>query len=73
MKQLDKTSVTHVLAKWIVDSRWDDIDATVKASAASSLMNWFACALGGANSSDTNRLIQALTPFGHGCCTNHWS
>jgi len=63
---LDPTSPTHQLAQWVVDSQWGDIDEVTKNSALSSWINWFACALGGANSPDSDRLIQGLAPFGKG-------
>ncbi len=66
MKLLDETSPTHVLAQWVVDSQWADIDVITKTSVASSWMNWLACALGGAGNPDSDRLIRALAPFGHG-------
>ena len=66
MKSLYKTSPTHVLIEWVLDSQWADIDQATQSAVASSWMNWLACALGGANRSDTDRLIQALAPFGHG-------
>ena len=66
MNSLDLTSPTHQLAQWVVDSQWGDIDEDTKNSASSSWINWFACALGGANSLDSELLIQALAPFGQG-------
>ena len=66
MKMLDDTSPTHTLAQWVVDSKWADIDVATKTSVAASWMNWLACALGGAGSPDSDRLIRALMPFGHG-------
>ena len=66
MSGLDLNSPTHQLAQWVVDSQWGDIDEAAKNLASSSWINWFACALGGANSPDSDRLIQALAPFGKG-------
>jgi 2-methylcitrate dehydratase PrpD len=66
MKLLDTSSPTHVLAQWVVDSQWTEIDETTKRAAASSWMNWLACALGGASSHESDRLIRALAPFGQG-------
>lgn len=66
MKLLGDTSPTHALVQWVVDSQWADIDVSTKTSVASSWMNWLACALGGANSPDADRLIRALAPFGRG-------
>jgi len=66
MKLLDTSSPTHVLAQWVVDSQWTEIDETTQKAVASSWMNWLACALGGANSQESDRLIRALAPFGQG-------
>jgi len=66
MKMLDDSSPTHALVKWVVDSQWADIDVITKKSVAHSWMNWLACALGGASSPASERLIRALAPFGHG-------
>ena len=66
MKLLDGSSPTHVLAQWAVDSKWADVDAATQSSAASSWMNWFACALGGAGDPALDRLLLALAPFGRG-------
>ena len=63
---MDQTSPTQKLAKWVVDSQWADVDLNTKSSVASSWMNWLACALGGANSPESDRLIRALAHFGHG-------
>ena len=64
--KMDEASPTQKLVQWVVDSQWADIDVSIKTSVASSWMNWLACALGGANSPDSDRLIRALAPFGHG-------
>ncbi len=66
MKRVDETSPTQKLVQWVVDSQWADVDVTTKTSVTSSWMNWLACALGGAGSTDSDRLIRALAPFGHG-------
>ena len=66
MKWMDETSSTQKLAKWVVDSQWADVDVNTKSAVASSWMNWLACALGGANSPESDRLIRALAHFGHG-------
>ena len=63
---MDETSPTQKLAKWVVDSQWADVDVNTKSSVASSWMNWLTCALGGANSPDSDRLIRALAPFAQG-------
>ncbi len=59
-------SPTYALAQWVVDSQWADVDVSTKTSAAASWMNWLGCALGGANSPESDRLIRVLAPFGHG-------
>ena len=66
MTLLDGASPTHALAQWAVESKWANVDVATQSSAASSWMNWFACALGGARDPALDRLILALTPFGRG-------
>ena len=66
MKLLDGASPTHALAQWAVESKWTDVDAATRSSAASSWVNWFACALGGAGDPALDRLLLALAPFGRG-------
>lgn len=63
MIDADTHSPTHLLANWVVGSRWQDIDASVKHSVARSLLNWLGCALGGANSTDVDSLLKALQPL----------
>ena len=66
MKWMGETCPTQKLVQWVVDSQWADVDITTKTSVASSWMNWLACALGGASSPESDRLIQSLAPFGQG-------
>lgn len=66
MKLLDGASPTHALAQWAVESKWADVDAATRSSAASSWLNWFACALGGAGDPALDRLLSSLAPFGRG-------
>jgi 2-methylcitrate dehydratase PrpD len=56
-------SPTRLLADWVVDSKWQDIDAGVKKAAARSLLNWLGCALGGASDIAVDRLVNALNPL----------
>ena len=44
---LHNPGVTEVLAKFVVDTRWDDLPAPVIHQAKRSLMNFFAVALTG--------------------------
>jgi 2-methylcitrate dehydratase PrpD len=66
MTLLDASSPTHALAQWVVDAKWSDVDAATRASVASSWLNWFACALGGAGDPALHKLILALAPWGRG-------
>jgi 2-methylcitrate dehydratase PrpD len=66
MKWMDETSPTQKLVQWVVDSQWADVDLNTQTSVASSWMNWLACALGGANSPESDQLIRALAPFAQG-------
>lgn len=59
-------SATQALARWVVGSRWADVDGAAKAAAASSWMNWLGCALGGAADPAVDRLLLALTSLTQG-------
>ena len=57
------TEVTRHLAKWVVDSKFADIPASVRQSGVRSLLNWMGCAVGGSRHETIDRAIAALKPF----------
>ena len=59
----DHTGVTGTLARFIVQSRYEDIPAPVRHEAARAVLNWLGCAIGAANHETINRAWAALAPF----------
>lgn len=55
--------VTRNLAEWIVALRSQDIPDAVKAEGLRTFVNWFGCAIGGANHVTADNAIKALAPF----------
>ncbi len=56
--------VTRQLARFVVQSRSDDIPAAARREATRSLVNWLGCALGGSGHDAVERALCALQPFG---------
>jgi 2-methylcitrate dehydratase PrpD len=42
-----KVEVTRTLARFVVDSRWEDVPPAARREATRSICNWLACAIGG--------------------------
>lgn len=57
------TDVTAALARFIVDSRPDDIPAGVRHETARAIVNWTGCAVGGAGHETITRALTAIAPF----------
>ena len=55
--------VTRVLAKFLVDAKWEDMSASLRHEARRALLNWCGCALGGCRDEAVERSIAALAPF----------
>ena len=55
--------VTRQLAKFLVDSKWEDMPAPLRHEARRALLNWSGCALGGCRDKAIERAIAALAPF----------
>ena len=55
--------VTRALARFVVESRFDDIGSAVRHEAERSLVNWVGCALGGARHDAIAAALAALAPF----------
>ena len=56
--------ITRKLARFVVDSRSDDIPDAARREATRSLVNWLGCALGGSGHDAVSRALAALQPFG---------
>jgi 2-methylcitrate dehydratase PrpD len=61
---LDSSSPTHALARWAVQSRWQDLPEATRTAGRRAWLNWWACALGGARDPEVERLLQALQSLG---------
>jgi 2-methylcitrate dehydratase PrpD len=63
---LHNPGVTEVLAKFVVDTRWDDLPPQVTHQAKRSLMNFFAVALTGCRDQTFEIALQTLAAFSGG-------
>jgi 2-methylcitrate dehydratase PrpD len=63
---LHNPGVTEVLAKFVVDTRWDDLPAQVTHQAKRSLMNFFAVALTGCRDPIFETMLATLAAFSGG-------
>lgn len=55
--------VTATLARFVVQSRFEDIPAPVRHEAARAMLNWLGCALGAARHETIDNAVAALSPF----------
>ena len=55
--------VTRILARYIVNAKWEEVPEPVRREAARTLLNWTGCALGGARSDAVGIAISALSPL----------
>jgi 2-methylcitrate dehydratase PrpD len=55
--------VTRILARYLVQSRWEDIPERVRHEASRALLNWLGCAVGACRHETVERAIKALRPF----------
>jgi 2-methylcitrate dehydratase PrpD len=60
---MTEVPVTRNLAEWIVALRPQDIPDAVRAEGLRTFVNWFGCAIGGADHVTADRAIAALSPF----------
>ena len=63
---LHNPGVTEVLAKFVVDTRWDDLPPQVTHQAKRSLMNFFAVALTGCRDQTFETALASLAMFSGG-------
>ena len=55
--------VTHTLAKYLVEARYEDLPAAVRKEALRTLLNWVGVALGGSRHETIDIAVAALSPF----------
>jgi 2-methylcitrate dehydratase PrpD len=54
---------TRTLARYVVDSRGEDIPAAMRHEAARALVNWAGCAIGASRHETVENTLAALMPF----------
>jgi 2-methylcitrate dehydratase PrpD len=57
------SDVTQTLARWVVQSRIDDLPAAVRKEGTRTFLNWVGCSLGGSKNAAVDIAISALSPF----------
>jgi 2-methylcitrate dehydratase PrpD len=55
--------VTRTLARYLVNSRWEDIPQRVRHEASRALLNWLGCAVGSCRHETVERALAAVHPF----------
>lgn len=55
--------VTRTLARYVVDSRFENIPGPVRNEAIRSLVNWVGCAIGGCRHESVDKAMAAMRPF----------
>jgi 2-methylcitrate dehydratase PrpD len=55
--------VTRTLARYLVQSRWEDIPQRVRHEASRALLNWLGCAIGSCRHETVERALAAVRPF----------
>lgn len=55
---------TRALARWVVQTQWEDVPEPARLAARRSWLNWWGCALGGAADDQVQRLVSALALAG---------
>jgi 2-methylcitrate dehydratase PrpD len=55
--------VTRTLARFIVNSRYEDIPPPIRHEAARALLNWLGCAIGSSRHETIESMLAALKPF----------
>ena len=59
----DGKGVTHTLARYICQAKYDDLPAAVRREGVRTLMNWVGVAIGGSHHETVDIAVSALTPF----------
>lgn len=63
MTDLSESS-TQGLARWVLQSRWQDVPQAARLATQQSWLNWWGCALGGATDPEVSRLVAVLRSAG---------
>jgi 2-methylcitrate dehydratase PrpD len=62
-RPLPETGVTRELARFVVESRWDDVPQQVRHEGERAVLNWLGCALAGCRDVTVERALAALREF----------
>ena len=54
---------TQTLARFVAESRWEDIPQAMRHEAKRALLNWMGCALGGCREETVERVLAAFNEF----------
>ncbi|HKA40330.1 MAG TPA: MmgE/PrpD family protein [Burkholderiales bacterium] len=63
MSEPAPAEATRVLARYLVNSRWEDIPQRVRHEASRALLNWLGCAVGSCRHETVERALAAVRPF----------
>ena len=55
--------ITRTLARFVVESRYEDIPQPIRHEASRALLNWLGCAIGSSHHETIECMLAALTPF----------
>lgn len=55
--------ITRTLARFIVDSRYEDIPHPIRHEASRAFLNWLGCAIGSSHHETIEAMLAAITPF----------
>ena len=55
--------VTRILARYVVNAKYEDLPASVRKEATRTLLNWTGCAIGGSRHETLDIALSALSPF----------
>src|SRR5512145_2466159 len=59
----DSQEITRRLARFVVDSRLDDLPTEVRHEGKRSFLNWFGCAIGGSRHETVDKARAVRAPF----------
>ena len=56
-------NLSETLARFVVETTWDDIPESVRHEAKRALLNWLGCAIGGSTESAVETSLKVMSPF----------
>ena len=63
LQRVEYMDVTRTLAKFLIESRYEDLPREVVHEATRALLNWLGCAIGASRHETVNNAVAALQPF----------